>query len=105
MTPHQTSFFYSILEPDSAKNCILSAAFHEATHSHDPIHVIDFGLPHASSWLFLAAAKTKLFSDAKTTEPAIASFTGYNSIELEHLERVPLGTYGTFKDRKPKCFK
>ena len=66
--------------------------------------MIDFGLPHASSWLFLAAAKTKLFNDAKTTSPAIASFTGYNSIELEHLEGVTLGTYGALKEIYENCY-
>jgi hypothetical protein len=66
--------------------------------------MIDFGLPHASSWLFLAAAKTKLFNDAKSTSPAIASFTGYNSIELEHLEGVTLGTYGSFMGRDKECY-
>ena len=66
--------------------------------------MIDFGLPHASSLLFLAAAKTKLFNDAKTTSPAIASFTGYNSIELEHLEGITLGTYGSFMGRDEACY-
>ena len=51
-----------------------------------------------------SSSKNKLFNDAKTTSPAIASFTGYNSIELEHLEGVTLGTYGNYTGRDAECY-
>ena len=52
----------------------------------------------------LSSSKNKLFNDAKTTSPAIASFTGYNSIELGHLEGVTLGTNGSFIGRDKECY-
>ena len=52
----------------------------------------------------MTKGKIKFFYCAKTTAPAIASFTGYNFIVLEHLEGVTLGTYGNYTGRDAECY-
>ena len=50
-------------------------------------------------FIILAALHTNFFESTAILPSVVASFTGFNAIELDLLEGVPLGYYGEYDGR------